>query len=102
MSSPQYIHSLCVSAHLYPEKHSTVKWESGFLIKTFMCRKTAGKACPTASIIAVFNMQNQTYIYSSYELICILYTKNRIHFEIRCIANIAKFYLFILEISGIK
>lgn len=47
-------------------------------------------------------MQNQTYIYSSYELICILYTKNRIHFEIRCIANIAKFYLFMLEVYEIK
>lgn len=47
-------------------------------------------------------MQNQTYIYSSYELICIFYTKNIIHFEIRCIANIAKFYLFMLEIYGIK
>lgn len=45
----------------------------------------------TASMTAVFNMQNQTYIYSSYELICILYTKNQIHFEIRCIANIENF-----------
>lgn len=57
---------------------------------------------PSALIMAIFNMQNYTYIYLSFELVYILYIKRRNHFEIRCMLTMAKSYLLTLEIYRIK